>query len=282
VGYIPGALVTDPDSPARAKKHRLFLVGVGLLALTSLWLSELALFAAFLTFLTWVTLPELTERQRRRWLWALGAVALVCTVGLTRFVSRYALLGMTNASRRSVDKEVVSRLREILFAEDYAREHALVDPDGDGVGSAIGLPALAGTAPPRPSSSARVELLDRRYMEIRTTREGPASALNGYLFMVCLPEAGGWSAAPTARVDEERAEREFIALAWPDGEGTSHGKVYFIDAKERILEFANRGEHGLVFSGVGSPAPCDVVSRGAHEFVAWEGKAPRDHLPGAP
>jgi hypothetical protein len=257
-------------------------LGVALLALTSLWLSELALFAAFLTFLTWASLPQLGARERRRWLWALAAVALVCTVGLTRFVSRYALLGMTNASKRSVDKEIVSRLREILFAQDYARERALIDPDGDGIGGAVALPGLVGTTPLRPPANTRVELLDRRYINVRTTREGPASALNGYLFMVCLPEGKGWSAAPTARIDEERAEREFLALAWPDGEGTSHGKVFSIDAAERILEFSNRSERGLVYSGVSAPPACDVTTRGAHAFVAWQGKAPRDHLPGAP
>lgn len=273
--------MTDPSSPARERRHRLFLIGVALLALTSLWLSELALPAAFLTFLTWASLPRLL-RHRRRWLWALGAVALVSTVGLTRFVSRYALLGMVNASKRSVDKEIVSRLREILFAQDYAREHALIDPDADGIGGALTLPALVGRAPLRPSAKSRVELLDRRYVQLRDTPEGPASALNGYLFMVCLPEADGWSAAATARIDEERAEREFVALAWPDGEGPSHGKVFSIDAAERILEFSNRSEDKLVYSGVDAPPPCDVATGGQHAFVAWQGKKPRDHLPGAP
>lgn len=273
--------VTDPHS-ARERRHRLFLTGVALLALTSLWLSELALFAAFLTFLTWVSLPKLTARLRQRWLWALALVAIVCAVGLTRFVSRYALLGMTNASKRSVDKEIVSRLREILFAQDYAREHGLIDPDGDGIGGALALPELVGRAPLRAPANGRVELLDRRYTHVRATREGPASALNGYLFMVCLPQAKGWSAAPAALVDEERAEREFIALAWPDGEGPSHGKVFSIDAAERILEFSNRQERGLIYSGVSAPPPCDVTTRASHAFVAWQGKAPRDHLPGAP
>ena len=274
--------MTTPETSVRERRHRLFLVGVAVLALVSLWLSEIALFAGFLTFLTWASLPELSASQRRRWLWALGAVALVCTLGLTRFVSQYALLGMSNASRRSVDKEIVSRLRELLFAQDYAREHALIDPDGDGVGGAIALPALAGSVPLRAPAHDRVELLDRRYAQIRTTSEGPASALNGYLFMVCLPTTGGgWSAAPAARVDEERAEREFVALAWPDGAGTSNGTVFFIDAWERILEFGNKNARGLVFSGVNAPPSCDVVSRGAHSFVAWQGKGPRDHLPGA-
>lgn len=260
----------------------MFLVGVALLAVTSLWLSELALFAAFSTFLTWVSLPALTDRQRRWWRWALAAVAIVCTLGLTRFVSRYALLGMTNASKRSVDKEIVSRLREILFAQDYARERALIDPDGDGIGGAIALPALVGMAPLRPPAGGRAELLDRRYIHIRATAEGPASALNGYLFMVCLPTAKGWSSAPAARVDEERAEREFIALAWPDGEGASHGKLFSIDAAERILEFSNRAGPTLVYSGAQFPPPCDITTRRAGDFVAWQGKAPRDHLPGAP
>jgi hypothetical protein len=255
---------------------------VSALALASLWLSELALFAALLTFLTWASLPALPERQRRRWFWALGAVALVCTIGVTRFVSRYALLGMTNASKRSVEKDIVARLREILFAQDYAREHALIDPDGDGIGGAIALPALAGVTPLRPPAIGSVELLDRRYANIHSTREGPASALNGYLFMVCLPQPDGLTAQPTANVDEERAETQFTALAWPEVDALSDGKLFSIDAQERILEFANRGEHGLIFSGVEAPPPCDVVTRRAGEFVAWQGKKPRDHLPGMP
>lgn len=254
-----------------------------MLALASLWLSELALFAAFLTFLTWASLPAaLPQSQRRRWCWALGAVALVCSVGVTRFVSRYALLGMTNASKRSVEKDIVSRLREILFAQDYAREHALIDPDGDGIGGAIALPALAGVVPLRPPAIGTVELLDRRYMNIRSTREGPASALNGYLFMICLPQPDGLSAQATANIDEERAETQFTALAWPEVLGLSDGKLFSIDAQERILEFANRGKHGLIFFGVETPPACDVVIRHAGEFVAWQGKKPREHLPGTP
>lgn len=280
---IHRAPVTETVTPtSAAQRHQMLLAGVFALSIVSLWISELALFAAFLTFLTWVSLPELPTIAKRRFRWALLGVFALSLVGLVRFVADYALRGMLTAAKSSVDKDTVSHLREILFAQDYARQRALLDPDGDGIGSALPLQVLTGADPLAPSNAV---ILDRRYGTLKSTDVGPAAALQGYLFMICLPTRDGYSAQPAASVDEERAERQFRALAWPDAlsvDGASHGKVFSIDAEERILEFDNRQGQSLIYAGVERPPPCNVVELRGRDFVAWQGKRPRDTLPGAP
>ncbi len=275
--------MTLPDSsPTRLRRTRLLGAGVLVLALGSVWISELAIFAAFATFLWWVTLPPLAPPGRRASRWLIALAFVLSTVGLMRFASRYALAGILAASKSSIDKGTVSRLREILFAEDRARQLALVDPDGDRIGGALLLGALAGREPPRGTSGTPPQLLDEKYKVVVGTSLGPASALGDYLFIVCLPTSHGLSAEPGVPVDEQQAERRFIAYAWPVEGASSYGKVFAIDEHERILVFANRGPRGeLVFRGAERPPPCDAASTGKYAFSAWEGKKARDFLPGS-
>src|SRR5690606_7466714 len=112
---------------------------------------------------------------------------------------------------------------------------------------------------------------------------GAASSVGGYLYLVCVPAAGGLVARSGAGLDEELAERHFVAYAWPERDASSYGKVFFIDQHERILEFANRTPAGkLLYVGADAPPPCDAAERRATEFLPWQGKKPRDFLPGLP
>lgn len=270
------------STPAPPVRHRWLIALTLALSLASLWLSELALFAGFLAFLAWLSLPPLSARTRRRWLFVLALGGLLSLVGLTRFVGRYALAGMLTASKRNQDKGSVSRLREILFAQDQARQKGLVDPDGDHVGSALFMGELAGVTPPR-GLTRREPLLDRRYQNLRQTPLGAASSVGGYLYMVCVPAAEGLVARSGAGLDEELAERHFVAYAWPERDESSYGKLFFIDQHERILEFSNRTPSGkLLYVGANAPPPCDAAEQRATEFLPWQGKKPRDFLPGLP
>src|SRR6478735_5232186 len=105
-------------------------------ALLSLWLTKLALFAAVGTLLGFVSLPARPPRQVLRLKLALAFAGVCATVGTFRFLVLQAVPGMVEGGTTATEQRVVSRLREILFAEDAWRKNAYYDPDGDRVGSA--------------------------------------------------------------------------------------------------------------------------------------------------
>jgi hypothetical protein len=187
---------------------------------------------------------------------------------------------MLRAGKANLDKGNVSRLREILFAQDQARERAFVDPDNDGVGSALFIQSLAGVEPPRGSEGRPIRLLDRRFTQLVPTKIGPAASINGYLFSVCVPRHSGLSAEPNAQVDEERAERQFIAYAWPLAQNIGNAKLFAIDQHERIMESNNRDASGPLFWGPDHPPPCHAWELEKLGMSAWQGKRPRAALPG--
>jgi hypothetical protein len=271
-------------SPPLARQRA--FVGIALLvALVSIWFSPLAIFAVLLTFLAWVSLPKLPRPTRWAWHSALAFALLCSSIGLVGFVREHALAGMLTASKHNQDKIAISKLREILFAQDRARERAFVDPDGDGIGSALLIGELAGSVALRGQGESKVQLLDKRFQKLQTTSSGAAASLGGYLFIVCLPSGRGFTALPSAPIDDERAEHRFIAYAWPDHTDSTHGTLFSIDEYERIQTFGNRSEDegaSLSYQGIERPPPCDAIDRHRAEFHPWQGKKPRDFLPGYP
>jgi len=100
----------------------------------SLWLTKLALFAAVAALLGFVSLPAAPRRQVIRLKLALALAGACATVGTFRFLVLEAVPGMVEGGTTAAEQRVVSRLREILFAEDAWRKNAFYDPDGDHVG----------------------------------------------------------------------------------------------------------------------------------------------------
>ena len=246
-------------------------------ALISLPFGALAIFVAFGCFLFWVTLPAPSGRERR----ALGLLTALCLalsfVGLARFVATQAFFGMSEAARFGTSNAVVSRLREIKFAEARAVELALVDPDQNQRGSALFLDELAGAQPAHGRTALDEPLLDGKYRRNAKTPQGPAVSLNGYLFFVCLPGSdGNLSADPEKTVNGRAAETSFVGYGWPEGEYQGHGQVFAIDADGAVLVHDNRDARGkLIFVGTETPPPCSFVATDAERFSPWRGEDSR-------
>lgn len=260
--------------------------GVCALALAAMLLPLLALPAAFLTFLAYLSLPSTDGARRRLWRVALIAASVASGVGLVRFVALEALPGMVARGDEAQERSAVARLREILFAQDLMRTKGYVDPDHDGVGSAGRIGELQGRSPLRGGRLLAPPPLNPAFGTPETTRTGPALDAGGYLFIVCVPRrGGGLTADPDAPVDEEKAERRFIAYAWPRASGRTVHAAYAIDEHERILVSPNV-EPGKPnephFAGPSFPPPCDAaVARATRaDWKPWRGKKPRLRLPG--
>jgi hypothetical protein len=202
-------------------------------------------------------------------------------VAMTKFVLSDALTGIVEARGRDSSARAVSILREILFAEDAMRRYAFIDPDGDGVGSAARLGELTGVHGARGGKPLLTPPLEQRLAPGVSTRSGPALEQGGYLFLVCLPSPNGsWAAGPRDVVDDETAERRFVAYAWPSAVGAPHSAAFFMDEHERILESDNRSGTGLRLVGPSSSPACGDALDHAELYRPWRGKTARTSLPG--
>src|SRR6187402_2366500 len=93
----------------------------------SLWVTKLALFAAVGTLLGFVSLPARPERVVRFSKVALLIAGACAFVGTFRFLMTEAVPGMVEGGTTATEQRAVSRLREILFAEDAWRKNAFYD-----------------------------------------------------------------------------------------------------------------------------------------------------------
>ncbi len=259
----------------------------GLTSLGALSLVETraAVFAVLLLIigLAQVSSSSVLDASRSRfWTRVLSIGLGLSILGLGRFIFQEALPGISEAKGRDSNKRAVSLLREIYFAQNAMRRYGMVDPDGDGVGSAGRLGELTGVVKARGTIQLETPPLAPRLAPRTDTRSGPATEHEGYLFFACLPKpGGGWSARSDAKVDEERAERNWIAYAWPMASNLPHKKAYAIDEHEGIYELDNLNQKELVYVGGLHPPPCDSLPKAeSDKWKPWNGKTRLEGLPG--
>lgn len=255
------------------------------LAVAAQLVTELSLVADLAVLLTVVSLPREFVRRVAVWL-TLAVAGLLALVATVRFVIGAAVPGLVKGGNNATELRALSRLREVLFAEDAARKLAFVDPDRDGVGSAALIGELSGALPLRGGAALSEPPLSSEFRRLVETKHGPATPLGAYLFMVCLPtREGGLSARPDGVWDEERAERQYAAYAWPLDDAHGVSRVFFLDAHETILVFENRRGTELTYAGPYFPPACDAAlgseaERAQAGWKPWRDKKPRPTLPG--
>ncbi|HEX6274348.1 MAG TPA: hypothetical protein VFZ53_15005, partial [Polyangiaceae bacterium] len=219
-------------SAARATVRTGFTVA---LAAASLVFPKLALPAALFVLLHALSLPKLEAVLKKRLVVAHIVAGVVAFAAVGRFLATDALAGIVRGGTSAAAQRAISRLREILFAEDGARKAGAWDPDGDGVGSALLLGELTGETPVRGGRWLSPPLLEG-YPKLETTAAGPSIEIGGFWFRVCVPTgAETFSSASGRHFDDELAERRYVAYAWPSGRAPGLTRAYFIDEHERIL-----------------------------------------------
>ncbi len=261
-----------------SSKERLVAVAFAFSGFSVFW-SRAAPFALAFAFFAYLSAAGATAPRLRHWL-AVGAGALAL-MGLLRFTVREALPGIVESGKRASGERAVSHLRQLLFAEDVMREQAEIDPDHDRIGSAAFIEELAGRTPLRGKNAPlSAPMTMARGASLMQLPEGPCLRLDGYCFIVCLPaQTGGWVFDPkqAGKVDEERAERRFVAYAWPAEVNESLNKSVFIDEHERILVHVGKGTD--IYAGQRYPH-CDAALLHPESWKPWRNKEPRAELPG--
>lgn len=248
-------------------------------AIASIYFTKLGLFAMVGTFIAWASLPRARAGELARERRLLLLAALCSSVGFVRFLMVEAMPGIVAGGNRFTEQRVISRLREISFAEDSARRLAKHDLDRDGIGSALLLGELTAELPLRGSQPLPVPLLES-YPKQTSTRLGPACEVGGYFLIVCVPHrAGGFTARPRDAIDEELAERRLIAYAWPSGTAPGLESAVALDQHEHIWLAPSR--KGLRLGSENPPACDDVVAPATRDaWKPWRDKQPRRTLPG--
>jgi hypothetical protein len=233
----------------------------------------LGLPAGFASFVGVVALRRPSEAELPCVRWWLVIGVLCSSVGLLRFLVIDAMPGIVGGGRLAVEQRAVSRLRDVLFAEDAMRRAGWIDPDRDGVGSAASLEELCGAPPLRGQAPRPTPVL--HCGALAPTALGPAARSGAYVYTVCLPTpGGGWSAASGTPVDEEAAERRFVAFAWPESPSPFFS-AFFIDEHEniRVLVLPETAPGTRRFA-----ASCaEALER---PWQVWRNKKPRPDLPG--
>lgn len=247
-------------------------------ALSIAW-PKLAPWFAFMVLVIGLSIPKL-EGSRRTLVWSLlWASALISSVAFMRFVLEYAVPGVIAGGKAATAKHAIAFARTLVSAEDHARSFALFDPDADGVGSALELPALAGLGLTRGGKQLDAPPLALRPEQVKDTASGPAVEEGGYLFQICLPLGNGrFSAAPGSNaVDEETAERNYVLYGWPaTNTPGSPVQALTVDADERIQVTSADGPRRYFGPDNGPDCSASVRDPGWKE---WKG--PRAALPPA-
>jgi hypothetical protein len=196
--------------------------------------------------------------------------------------------GIVGGGRSAVEQETVSRLRDVLFAQDAMRRAGWIDPDGDGIGSAAWLEELCGGEPLRGQASRDTPVLHCGELVPTPLGLGAAARSGPYLYTLCLPTPdGGWS-ANGAPVDEEAAERRFVAFAWP-APASPFDQAYFIDEHENIRVARLSATASAAAPSAATPTAAAASPRFPStcaaalerlEWQPWRGKKARPDLPG--
>lgn len=174
--------------------------------------------------------PEHAPPARKSMLPALlGGLLLI---GLVVFwIMRSMVPNIVGAGRRTSEEGAVSRLRELLWAEDQVRAANMIDRDGDGRGEYAFLGDLMG------QGDARLPNPPLQPGRFRPVSPGVYRG-EGYGFVVYLPAVGGGATLEggTAMIDPARARDRWIAYAYPlEGPGAGR-RLFIIDQDERICE----------------------------------------------
>lgn len=214
-----------------------------------------------------------------------GALAAGLPVALAALLDPGDLCGANETA-------AIATLRNLVSAEGMFQGRPNVDLDGDGIGEFGTFREMTGSVPLRapPGTPPRVlapPMLSASLAGVTT--EGWV-AKSGYAFALFLPrKGGGWvretgevragpagtetgcrggsGAAPGGTgvsaegiVDPDRAEREWVAIAWPRMVGRGSRRVFLVTASGNVLQAANQRE---ISCGTVLPeGPADVLPPG--------------------
>ena len=255
--------MTEPLPDLFERRPRLWAALVLLLAALSWWKLVLAL-PAFLVAA--IAVVVFNGRLRH-----LAVVALVLAGGaFARFMVVDGAASIVAAGRRSTEEKALSRLREVAWAEERAKELGVVPGGGY-----LTLAELTGHIRGRRTDAAAALVAKDAFT---APERGPWLA-DGSRFAVFLVDDAGVHAEGEGAAS---VAAHFLAYAWPaDAKGGAR-RAFFVDADDRICEARVEAPvDGLIdpFAAfekrVFDAARCIGTSASGLSFKPWKHKQPR-------
>lgn len=255
-------------------------------SIASIFYSRISIFITLLVVIALASLSRFESKWRPKFKLGLIVSLLLCVVAMARFIMVDALTGIVGARSLATNKKAVSMLREIYFAQDAFRRNQAIPLSGAELGAPALLTELSSTKSQRITQAMNVAPLASRFAPRIITKTGPAAALEGYLFLVCLPlKGGGFSATPGAEFIEEKGASRWGAYAWPGGIQTPSKGSYFINEREEILavkasaDLANsKRPEDYRFLGAERTPSCESAMIETREdfWIPWRGKKAKE------
>ncbi len=262
--------MSEKPSPLRDPVNQ--VRGVLILSAIGFFYPILAIPSFLFMIILSTSIPE-DHPSRKRELLVLALSLTLCLAGIAKFIISDGMKGIVEAGYRATGKKALTSLREIRIAQDILRKKAYLDHDKDGIGESAHLSELMGLDKARGTIELPFAPLRNNFSRLETIGDAQIGYRSGYYLMVCLPTSETeWTAHPKTLPNDELAEANFRAYAWPAEPFKSTTTVYFINALEEISTFENKD-----FQIVGLDQRPDCKSRDNTELAwsAWRNKKPR-------
>ena len=262
--------MSEKPSPLRDPVNQ--VRGVLILSAIGFFYPILAIPSFLFMIILSTSIPE-DHPSRKRELLVLALSLTLCLAGIAKFIISDGMKGIVEAGYRATGKKALTSLREIRIAQDILRKKAYLDHDKDGIGESAHLSELMGLDKARGTIELPFAPLRNNFSRLETIGDAQIGYRSGYYLMVCLPTSETeWTAHPKTLPNDELAEANFRAYAWPAEPFKSTTTVYFINALEEISTFENKD-----FQIVGLDKRPDCKSRDNTELAwsAWRNKKPR-------
>ena len=260
--------MSEKPSPLRDPVNQ--VRGVLILSAIGFFYPILAIPSFLFMIILSTSIPE-DHPSRKRELLVLALSLTLCLAGIAKFIISDGMKGIVEAGYRATGKKALTSLREIRIAQDILRKKAYLDHDKDGIGESAHLSELMGLDKARGTIELPFAPLRNNFSRLETIGDAQIGYRSGYYLMVCLPTSETeWTAHPKTLPNDELAEANFRAYAWPAEPFKSTTTVYFINALEEISTFENKD-----FQIVGLDKRPDCKSRDNTELAwsAWRNKA---------
>lgn len=173
-------------------------------------------------------------------------VELLIVTAVIGILAGMAVPNLIGSRATANERAVLATLRTIATAQTQVMGARAVDIDRDGMGEALGLPELAGTA-------------DLRGSTVRLAPTGLTQALGGadtngfvgckgYLIALYLPDVSGAGLvavpANASNVDADQAEIGWSCVAWPVSRGSSGIATFFVNQGGEVLTCRDASYNG--------------------------------------
>ena len=205
--------MSEKPSPLRDPVNQ--VRGVLILSAIGFFYPILAIPSFLFMIILSTSIPE-DHPSRKRELLVLALSLTLCLAGIAKFIISDGMKGIVEAGYRATGKKALTSLREIRIAQDILRKKAYLDHDKDGIGESAHLSELMGLDKARGTIELPFAPLRNNFSRLETIGDAQIGYRSGYYLMVCLPTSETeWTAHPNTLPNDELAEANFRAYAWP-------------------------------------------------------------------